>query len=311
MANPVSASRTDDGPPSRGEPPSTPPPEEAQVVGGLRRLSSSRRHDARAARTRPKRALVPVRPANAIANTERRLDHLQDLPFPGRLSDLLRLHDDPVSSLGGHSHTSWSVSVVAPPQSGHKAWLAGMASPVAPAARATASIPVLHPRLPGIAVWWARARSPASPPVTAPVDRRRRRGLPPPPGDEERRPARRPRATRLARRPPAADSPGGRAAGSTSVRRANLKGSTIRITPPSDTRGSDRRARPFVRPAFGESHGRAVFGYRRARPSAVPDVVIVPLLRAPGYSRLDRRDALDRNQDGGGSSSPTLREAGS
>jgi len=42
-----------------------------------------------------------------------------------------------------------------------------MASPVAPAARATASIPVLHPRLPDIAVWWARARSPASPPVTA------------------------------------------------------------------------------------------------------------------------------------------------
>jgi len=30
-----------------------------------------------------------------------------------------------------------------------------------------------------------------------------------------------------------------------------VKGSTIRITPPSDTRGSDRRARPFVRPPFG------------------------------------------------------------
>jgi hypothetical protein len=30
-----------------------------------------------------------------------------------------------------------------------------------------------------------------------------------------------------------------------------LKGSTIRLTPPSDTRGSDRRARPFVRRAFG------------------------------------------------------------
>jgi hypothetical protein len=29
--------------------------------------------------------------------------------------------------------------------------------------------------------------------------------------------------------------------------RSSLKGSTIRITPPSDTRGSDRRARPFVR----------------------------------------------------------------
>src|ERR1035437_6272247 len=141
MANPVSASRTDDGPPSRGEPPSTPPPEEAQVVGGLRRLSSSRRHDARAARTRPKRALVPVRPANAIANTERRLDHLQDLPFPGRLSDLLRLHDDPVSSLGGHSHTSWSVSVVAPPQSGHEAWLAG---------RTDLGVAAVHNRLPSL-----------------------------------------------------------------------------------------------------------------------------------------------------------------
>jgi hypothetical protein len=30
-----------------------------------------------------------------------------------------------------------------------------------------------------------------------------------------------------------------------------LTGSTMRITPPSDTRESDRRARPFVRPAFG------------------------------------------------------------
>jgi len=29
-----------------------------------------------------------------------------------------------------------------------------------------------------------------------------------------------------------------------------LKGSTIRITPPSDTRGSDRQARPFVLPAY-------------------------------------------------------------
>ena len=55
--------------------------------------------------------------------------------------------------------------------------------------------------------------------------------------------------------------------------RLGLKGSTIRITPPSDTRGSDRRARPFVRPAFGSSSRPAVFGHRRARPSAVPDVV--------------------------------------
>jgi hypothetical protein len=31
----------------------------------------------------------------------------------------------------------------------------------------------------------------------------------------------------------------------------SVKGSTIRITPPSDTRESDRPARPFVRPAFG------------------------------------------------------------
>jgi hypothetical protein len=31
----------------------------------------------------------------------------------------------------------------------------------------------------------------------------------------------------------------------------SLKGSTIRIIPPSDTRESDRPARPFVRPAFG------------------------------------------------------------
>jgi hypothetical protein len=30
-----------------------------------------------------------------------------------------------------------------------------------------------------------------------------------------------------------------------------VKGSTIRITPPSDTRESDRRAQPFVRPSFG------------------------------------------------------------
>jgi hypothetical protein len=37
-----------------------------------------------------------------------------------------------------------------------------------------------------------------------------------------------------------------------------LKGSTIRITPPSDTRESDRRARPFVRPAFGQSPGSSV-----------------------------------------------------
>jgi hypothetical protein len=39
-----------------------------------------------------------------------------------------------------------------------------------------------------------------------------------------------------------------------------VKGSTIRITPPSDTRGSGPRARPFVRRALGESPGRAVFG---------------------------------------------------
>src|SRR5659263_133674 len=94
----------------------------------LRRLSPSRRHDGRAARARPEGALVSIRPAHAVANTERRLDHLQDLPFPGRLSDLLRLDDDPVSSLGGHSHTSWLGSVLAPPQPGHKARLAGAVS---------------------------------------------------------------------------------------------------------------------------------------------------------------------------------------
>jgi hypothetical protein len=38
-----------------------------------------------------------------------------------------------------------------------------------------------------------------------------------------------------------------------------VKGSTIRITPPSDTGGSDRRARLFVRSSFGESPGPGVF----------------------------------------------------
>src|SRR6266542_708384 len=45
--------------------------------------------------------LVRLRPAHAVASTERRRDHLQDLPFPARLSDLLRVRDDPVSRLGG------------------------------------------------------------------------------------------------------------------------------------------------------------------------------------------------------------------
>ena len=40
-------------------------------------------------------------------------------------------------------------------------------------------------------------------------------------------------------------------AGTRVYRVEDVKGSTIRITPPSDTRESDRRARPFVRPPFG------------------------------------------------------------
>ena len=52
-----------------------------------------------------------------------------------------------------------------------------------------------------------------------------------------------------------------------------LKGSIILITPPGDTRGSSRQACPFDRLAFGSSSGPAVFGSRRARPSAVLDVV--------------------------------------
>src|ERR1035437_8862351 len=52
-----------------------------------------------------------------------------------------------------------------------------------------------------------------------------------------------------------------------------VKGSTIRITPLADTRGSDRQARPSVRQAHGSSHGSPVFGIRPARPGPVPDVV--------------------------------------
>jgi hypothetical protein len=94
---------------------------------------------------------------------------------------------------------------------------------------------------------------------------------------------------------------------SMTVRGGTLKGSTIRITPPSDTRGSDRRARPFVRPAFGESPGPAVFGYRRARPSAVPDVVSPPrsAQRTPGALARgadDRRSGRGRGTLGARSS---------
>jgi hypothetical protein len=53
-------------------------------------------------------------------------------------------------------------------------------------------------------------------------------------------------------------------------RSGSPKGSTIRITPPGDTRGSDRRVRPVVRPAFGESEERAAFGRRRARQPQSP-----------------------------------------
>ncbi len=64
-----------------------------------------------------------------------------------------------------------------------------------------------------------------------------------------------------------------------SVRR--LKDSRIRITLPGDTRGSDPRARPFVRQEFGHSPGPSVFGCRRARASPAPDAV--------SPSRSDRR----------------------
>jgi len=52
-----------------------------------------------------------------------------------------------------------------------------------------------------------------------------------------------------------------------------VKGSTIRIMPPSDTHGSARRARPSVRQASESPSGPAALWYRRVRPSAVPDVV--------------------------------------
>ena len=92
-----------------------------------------------------------------------------------------------------------------------------------------------------------------------------------------------------------------------------VKGSTIRITPPSDTRGSDRRARPFVRPAFGESPGPAVFGYRRARPSSVPDGVSPPRSarrtpRALARGADDRRSGRGRGTLGARSSKEPLRE---
>jgi hypothetical protein len=92
-----------------------------------------------------------------------------------------------------------------------------------------------------------------------------------------------------------------------------VKGSTIRITPPSDTRGSDRRARPFVRPAFGESRGPAVFGYRRARPSSVPDVVSPPRSarrtpRALARGVDDRRSGRGRGTLGARSSKEPLGE---
>src|SRR5450759_3465099 len=97
----------------------------------------------------------------------------------------------------------------------------------------------------------------------------------------------------------AADHPGDAARVAIRGHLRDLKGSTIRITPPSDTRGSDRRARPFVRRAFGESPGPAVFGYRRARPSAVPDVVSPPRSarrtpRAPARGADDRRSGRGR-----------------
>src|SRR5450756_1685205 len=73
--------------------------------------------------------------------------------------------------------------------------------------------------------------------------------------------------------------------------RLTLKGSIILITPPGDTRGSSRRARPFVRLAFGSSSGPAVFGSRRARPSAVLDVV------SPGGSGQRRPGAPARGAE--------------
>src|SRR5665811_2588162 len=70
-----------------------------------------------------------------------------------------------------------------------------------------------------------------------------------------------------------------------------LKGSTIRVTPPGDTHGSDRQARPSVRQAHGSSHGPPVLWYRRVRPSAVPDVV------SPGGSGQRRSGARARGAD--------------
>src|ERR1035437_163402 len=70
-----------------------------------------------------------------------------------------------------------------------------------------------------------------------------------------------------------------------------VKGSIVRTTPPIDTRGSDRRARPSVRQAFGSPSGPAVFGSRRARPSAVLDVV------APRRSERRRPGALALGAD--------------
>src|SRR5665811_1458617 len=52
-----------------------------------------------------------------------------------------------------------------------------------------------------------------------------------------------------------------------------LKGSTIRITPPGDTRGSGRRARPFVRPALGSPPEPGLVGCRPARQDPGPDAV--------------------------------------
>jgi hypothetical protein len=70
-----------------------------------------------------------------------------------------------------------------------------------------------------------------------------------------------------------------------------LKGSTIRITPPSDTRGSDRRARPFVRPAFRAAN--SVNAYVRPLRSLVIWLIDEGLLTSDPFRRSRRRAALN------------------